>query len=237
VSESIQIAPDVLYKLYVTDELSKSEIAHKLGLTYAQARYRLAKFSIPMRKLICCSWECGWVLRLKQLHQAQQKRLAKHPRIEKICPICGQHFAVNFSSRNRRKYCSDTCKGVAWMLGLAQKSKPTNPEQTIIGITDKYFPQFKYNGNGNLGVTLARMVPDFVNVNGKKQVIEVFGDYHHTVLATNWKKTELGKKMAYNSVGYDCLVLWQSEIKSKSEEELVEIIRDFSSKRHKREVA
>lgn len=125
-SESIQIAPDVLYKLYVTDELSKSEIAHKLGLTYAQARYRLAKFSIPMRnhrqaaaisaqrylkrsqpmicpvcgkefgtapyrtkrsKLICCSWECGWVLRLKQLHQAQQKRLAKHPRIEKICRL------------------------------------------------------------------------------------------------------------------------------------------------------
>lgn len=34
-----------------------------------------------------------------------------------------------------------------------------------------------------------------------------------------------------NSIGYDCLVLWQSEIKSKSEEELVEIIKGFASKR------
>lgn len=274
-SESIQVAPNVLYKLYVTEKLSKSEIAHKLGMSYMQARYRLAKFNIPMRNhkqagaisaqrylkrsqsmicpvcgkefelaayrlkqtTACCSMKCGRQLRLEQFRQAQQKRLANHPRIEKICPICGQHFTVNFSSRNRRKYCSDRCKGVAWMLSLAKKSKPTSPEQAIIDITDKYFPQFKYNGRGDLGVTLARMIPDFVNVNGKKQVIEVFGDYHHTVLATNWKKTELGRKMAYNSIGYDCLVLWQSEIKSKSEEELVEIIKGFASKRHKRKVA
>lgn len=193
-SESIQLAPDVLYKLYVDDKLSKSEIAHKLGLTYVQVRYRLAKFNISMRnhrqagaisaqrylkrsqsmicpvcgkefepapyrtkrsKLICCSCKCGRVLRLKQLRQAQQKRLAKHPRIEKICQICGQHFTVIFSSRNRRKHCSDRCRGVAWMLSLAQKSRPTSPEQTIIDITDKYFPEFKYNGRGDLGVTVA----------------------------------------------------------------------------------
>jgi len=273
VSDSIQLAPDVLYKLYVDDKLSKSEIAHKLGISYMQARYSLAKFNIPMRnhrqagaisasrylkrsqpvicpvcgkefelaayrvkraKVACCSWKCGRILRLQQFRKAHEGYLAKHPRIEKVCPICGQCFTVKFSSRNRRKYCSDRCKGIACMLSLAKRSKPTKPEQTIIDMTNKYFPQFKYNGGGNLGVTLAGMIPDFVNINGKKQVIEVFGDYYHTVLATNWKKTELGRKMAYNSIGYDCLVFWEGEIKAKSETELVEIIRGFASKRHKK---
>lgn len=266
----LMLTPDVLYQLYVNEKLSTDEIAHKLGITYSQVKYKLAQHDIPMRnhrdaaaisaprylkvrqavtcpicgkefepapyrlkrsKLICCSRECGRHSRLKQLEEAQEKRLLNHPRVDKVCEICGSHFSTNYSARNRRRYCSQQCKGVALIKQLARRTKPTRPEQAIIDIVTKHFPQFKYNGNGEAGIVLSGLVPDFVNVNGKKEIIEVFGDYYHTVLATNWRKTELGRKMAYNSVGYDCLVLWEHEIKAKSEAEIVATISKYTNKR------
>ena len=60
------------------------------------------------------------------------------------------------------------------------------------------------------------MIPDFVYVNGAKEVIELFGNYWHSAkVADSWKRTELGKIMAYNSIGYKCLVIWESELKDR----------------------
>ena len=96
--------------------------------------------------------------------------------------------------------------------------KPNKLELILQTILDKHFPAFKYNGDYRLGVSLSRMIPDFVNINGKKEVIEVFGDHWHSTKRTketnNWKDTELGKIMAYGSIGYKCLVVWEKELKN-----------------------
>jgi len=113
------------------------------------------------------------------------------------------------------------------MMNRGANKAPTRPEARIIRIVNKHFPDFKYNGNGQLGVILGGMIPDFLNVNGKKQVIEVFGDYYHGSICRNWKNSELGKRMAYNSLGYRCLVIWESELQSKTDQELVDTIRKF----------
>jgi len=113
---------------------------------------------------------------------------------------------------------------------LAFSKKPTKPEKQLEAILDRHFPLFKYNGDFSQGMMLGGLTPDFVNVNGKKQVIEVFGDYWHSpeIIGDDWRRSELGKVMIYNSVGFDCLVIWERELKKLTEEEIVEKISDFS---------
>lgn len=73
------------------------------------------------------------------------------------------------------------------------------------------------------------MRPDFANCNGKKDVIEVFGDYWHSAKVTkeHWERTELGKMMTYGSLGYRCLVIWERELNNLPEEEIVKKITAF----------
>ena len=109
----------------------------------------------------------------------------------------------------------------------ARHIRPTKPEKQIEAILNKHFPQFKYNGDGRLGIALGGLTPDFVNINGKKQVIEVFGDYYHSpdFLGDRWRGSELGKIMIYKSVGWDCLVIWEHEL--KEEQKVIDSISHF----------
>lgn len=56
--------------------------------------------------------------------------------------------------------------------------------------------------------------PDFVNVNGQKKILEVFGDYWHNLEG----RVEKDKKKIkiYKKYGYDCLVIWEHELKNNN---------------------
>ena len=116
---------------------------------------------------------------------------------------------------------------------IAFNKKPTKPEKQLETTLNNHFPQFKYNGDFGQGVMLGGLTPDFVNVNGKKQVIEVFGDYWHSpeIIGDDWRRGELGKIMIYNSVGWDCLVIWEHELKKLTEEQIVEKVSNFTKRR------
>lgn len=111
--------------------------------------------------------------------------------------------------------------------------KPTKPEQRLMDIFSKHLPQFQYNGDFRLGVMLGGLFPDFVNVNGRKEVIEFFGDYHHSpeVIGDDWRRSELGKLMIYNSLGWNCLVIWQSELDQLSDTQVVQRVTKFFKQR------
>jgi len=80
--------------------------------------------------------------------------------------------------------------------------------------------EYKYTGNGK--VIINGLCPDYTNRNGKKKVIEVFGDYWH-----NGENPQI-KIDKYSEFGFDCLVIWEHELKEKSELELVKIIKEFN---------
>lgn len=107
--------------------------------------------------------------------------------------------------------------------------KPNKPEQKLINIFSTHLPHFQYNGDFSLGITLGGLIPDFVNVNGKKEVIELLGNYFHSpdITRDRWQGSELGKVMLYNSLGYKCLILWESELSELSEDEVVEKVTSF----------
>lgn len=96
-------------------------------------------------------------------------------------------------------------------LARAQYRRPNGPERQLQKILDRYFPHdWKYTGDGS--VTIEGFSPDFTNCNGLKAIIEVFGDYWHNRANNKWYQTELGKMMAYGSLGYKCLVVWEHEL-------------------------
>ncbi len=68
------------------------------------------------------------------------------------------------------------------------------------------------------------MCPDFFNINGQKKVIEMFGDYWHQ------GQNPQDKIDRYAKSGFDCLVIWERELKEKSRTELTTIIKVFSNK-------
>jgi len=107
--------------------------------------------------------------------------------------------------------------------------KPSESELEFVDLLGKHFPEFRYNGDFREGVVLGGLIPDFVNVNGKKQVIEVFGDYWHSpeVIGDDWRRSESGKVAIYGSVGWDCLVIWEHDLNELTEEEVVERISNF----------
>lgn len=188
--------------------------------------YRAKKVKRPYCSRACQITDCQ-----DSLTMAVNTYRPAHPRIMKVCPVCGRSFSVPFSHKEKRFNCSQQCNGVARVMQNAARKQPTKPEQRIIDVAYQFFPDFQYNGRGDLGIVLGGMIPDFVNTNGKKQVIEVFGDYYHSEKCKSYryKASEEGRIKTYSSIGYQCLVLWERDIKRKSDLELALKISTWSS--------
>lgn len=104
--------------------------------------------------------------------------------------------------------------------------RPNKLEEKVIKILNTAFPnEWEYTGNGK--VVLDKLIPDFVNSNGKKQVIEVFGEYWHTGdrIKNRIERTEQGRINAYKKLGYDCFVLWEKDI--EDEQKVVRLVKNF----------
>jgi len=95
------------------------------------------------------------------------------------------------------------------ILVKAWNLRPNKQEMALGKIIEEVCPgEFKYNGDYSMGISLNRSIPDFVNTNGKKQVIEFFGAYWHNQAG----RGEQDKVAKYKEVGWDCLVVWDKEL-------------------------
>jgi len=96
----------------------------------------------------------------------------------------------------------------------------TKPEKRLELILESLYPgEFKYNGRFNCGISINRLFPDFVNVNGKKQVIDVHG--------LKWHEGEdvAIRQARYAKYGYSSLIIWDYEL--KDEKAVVQKITEF----------
>jgi len=88
---------------------------------------------------------------------------------------------------------------------------PNKKEKIIIDILSKNHPkEFAYNGGLEQDIIIGRKIPDFININGKKKVIEFFGDYWHSL---PYKTSEKDTIKHYRKFGFDCLIIWEHELK------------------------
>ena len=101
---------------------------------------------------------------------------------------------------------------------LASFRCPNKAEIYIGRVLENLYPgEWKYVGDGQL--VIAGKNPDFVNVNGKKQIIELFGDY--------WHKGDIPEERIslFSQFGYKTLIIWERELKNPVE--LVARISEF----------
>lgn len=87
-----------------------------------------------------------------------------------------------------------------------RKSSPNKPEKFLIKLFQQLLPtEYKYVGNGEF--VLAGKNPDFININGQKKIIELYGDYWH-------KDDDPQDRInLFARYGYQTLVIWERELK------------------------
>ena len=97
------------------------------------------------------------------------------------------------------------------MVGAA-KRRPNKLEQKLIGLIQENNLPFKYVGNWQF--VLGGKCPDFLNINGRKQLIELFGNYWHTLKARETVEQRIDH---FRQFGFDTLIIWQDELANESE--------------------
>ena len=103
-------------------------------------------------------------------------------------------------------------------LWIALGKKPNKIETFLNNLLQENFPnEWEYVGNGKLIIN--GLIPDFANINGKKQLIELYGDYWHRGQDPQDRIGKLAK------LGYGCLVIWESELGNK--EQVINRIANF----------
>lgn len=175
----------------------------------------------------------------RHTEESKLKMKQNHPYPDRIlvtCAFCGEEVKLppnRVKRANRLKgrlFCNRECYR-AWFTRFIKERlsepnyrervvkqlhsirKPTSLEQQVIDMVDKYDLPYQYVGDGK--IVVEGRIPDFINCNGEKQVIEVFGDYWHSPL---WNpnlssdKTEYATLEHYAKYGFDCLIIWEDEL-------------------------
>jgi very-short-patch-repair endonuclease len=87
--------------------------------------------------------------------------------------------------------------------------------------------RFRYNGDFRLGVMLDGLVPDFVNINGKKQVIDVYAPYWKERDGGSVKGYKINRTKRLKRIGWSILYIGDNELENKAR--LAEKISAFAS--------
>jgi len=158
----------------------------------------------------------------------KHKEIAKRAR-SKSKGFKDKHHSKESNQRNREKHLGKE----PWNKGLSlppdmngkivrsSGKKPNNIEKFITSQLLILFGE-DYEYVGNFRVWLDGKNPDWINVNGKKKVIEFFGRRWHK------PEDEQDRKDRYKKFGYDTLIIWSEELKDM--EKLKKKLIDFNSK-------
>lgn len=151
--------------------------------------------------------------------QLIRQKLAELHRNKKLSEIHKQAISKahkeNFLNENYRKN-----------FGQRFHRKPGILEEELINLINSNNLPFQYTGDGKFWI--GNKNPDFRNTAGKKQVIELLGEYwHQTRQNIRFHQTAEGTKEHYQKAGFNCLIIWDYEVK-KDPQQVLQKIKAFS---------
>lgn len=140
-------------------------------------------------------------------HTDEWKQLAS----ERPSPMLGKHHSDESNEKNRQAHLklisNDPEKWERQQLAMqqAQHRRPTKPELELQRILEELLPdEYKYVGDWQF--VLGGKSPDFMNVNGQKKLIEMYGDYWHS-------EDEVQPRINhFKEYGFDTLIVWEHEL-------------------------
>ena len=117
------------------------------------------------------------------------------------CQSCAQKLLWN-NEKHRNKMIKLLRKGL--------RVKPNKPEKVLKALLNILLPkEYKFVGDGE--IILGGFNPDFINCNGQKKIIELYGDYWHN--RKDAIKRDKLRLIAYKNYGYKTLIIWEHELK------------------------
>jgi len=155
--------------------------------------------------------------------EIKDKQSSKQPkkRVPFVCPICKKTVYLIPCLAKRRKYCSFQCaskaKQIFWIKNREERLKklimytsqrPTSYERKIIELVKEKNLPFKYVGNGK--VWIAGKNPDFIEINGKKLLIETYCQYWHE------PNYPISRGKLFAEYGFKTLFLDDNDLTSKN---------------------
>lgn len=147
-------------------------------------------------------------------------------RITRRCRWCGKNYLT--ISRRRQRFCSDSCRRkffgreahtnpkIIKKRFKALARRPTKPERKMMDLIKKHNLPFIYTGDGK--VIIESLCPDFMDNDGSKRIIEVFGRVFHDthIRRIPYIQTEKGRKEIFSKLGFRTLILWEEELEDEN---------------------
>ena len=129
-----------------------------------------------------------------------------------------KEFSVRFSGEGNpffgKKHSKETIKILRDVLIKNRKKGiynivPNKKEQELYEFLQKVVPdEYKFVGDGKT-IDVGGLMPDFININGQRKLIELYGDYWHD-------GDDEGHRIFYFRLfGYETLIIWEHELKDK----------------------
>lgn len=190
------------------------DAAHEANRGKSYSPERRAKIAASRRRYLAQNREVAIASAKKARQILQEKRREKV-----ICENCGREFKARISDKAR--FCSRHCASQLRQKRLWQNPeyvakmmrsrgvKPNRTEKELEAFLEKHFPnEWKYVGDGEF--ILGGLCPDFMNINGKKRLIELFGAYWHDLFDIA-RRTE-----HFRQYGYHTIIVWENELKDKA---------------------
>lgn len=110
----------------------------------------------------------------------------------------------------RQKIAKDLWKNKEYREKVFLNIKPNKKEIFLLKLLNYAFPnEWKYVGNGKVWIN--GKCPDFINVDGKKLLIELYGDY--------WHKGQNGEDRInhFAKYGFKTLIIWEKELRNQNQ--------------------
>jgi len=243
--KQIKIPKEVLEKLYIKEGLSIKNIADRFPCGQDTIWRRIKEFGIAVRKQ-------GWYKIKIPKNELKRLYLKDNLSLKTIGKIYGcnkntiatrlRKFGITVKNKgaieghpptNPKGTLKTTFKKghKLWTnpqfieaQRLGRNIKPNKTEIKLYQLLQKIYPnEYKFVGDGN--VTIDGLIPDFINSNGQKKIIELFGTYWHRE-GVDYRRTEKGRREVFMKYGYKLLVIWEDELKNK--ESVIKKIRAFN---------
>ena len=167
-------------------------------------------------------------------HSRETKKKISETQIGEKSHNFGKTFTkehIQKLSEATKKYFKNNPLGLERLRKMRKHQKfpqhHTKPELIFENICKQNNLDFHYVGDGSLWIGKKgekQLNPDFIEANGKKIIVEVFGDYWHSPLL-NRNMKEYGtfeyRKEHYKQFGWKSIFLWESDLKRKDAGEFV----------------
>jgi hypothetical protein len=185
-----------LYGKHHTDESKRKMRASHLGK------------KLPDEQKRKISENNGKVWKGKHLSENHRRKLSESHKGKKPWNV---GISTIISDEQRRRTSETLKRKIRDGTVTIKNLKPSGPELYLDFLLQNNFPdEWQYTGDGT--IRIGGLFPDFINCNGRKKIIELFGVYWHTGTGLKNSRTEVGRRDIFNDCGYDLLVIWDYEM-------------------------